>query len=76
MTAFTSPAPGHRRRQHHCPGFEFDGFGCSGKNQSPVLQLERRAPEGTKSFAVNVMTSTRPRIGLLALVRDDIPCRT
>jgi phosphatidylethanolamine-binding protein (PEBP) family uncharacterized protein len=31
----------------------FDGFGCTGKNQSPALQWTH-GPKGTKSYAVTV----------------------
>ena len=59
MTAFTLSSPdiasGGTVPQH----FEFDGFGCSGRNESPALQWSG-APEGTKSFAVTVYDPDAP----------------
>ncbi len=37
----------------------FNGFGCSGKNQSPALQWSR-IPKGTKSFAITVYDPDAP----------------
>ena len=59
MTAFTLTSPDIAAGASIDPSFEFDGFGCSGKNQSPVLRWSG-APEGTKSFAVNVYDPDAP----------------
>lgn len=38
---------------------EFNGFGCTGKNQSPQLSW-KNAPEGTKSYAVTMYDPDAP----------------
>lgn len=38
---------------------EFNGFGCTGKNQSPQLSWSN-APEGTKSFAITMYDPDAP----------------
>jgi len=38
---------------------EFNGFGCTGKNQSPQLSW-KNAPQGTKSFAVTMYDPDAP----------------
>jgi Raf kinase inhibitor-like YbhB/YbcL family protein len=38
---------------------EFNGFGCTGKNESPQLSW-KNAPEGTKSFAITMYDPDAP----------------
>ena len=59
MTAFTLSSPDIPSGGSVPPHFEFDGFGCSGRNESPALQWSG-APEGTKSFAVTVYDPDAP----------------
>ncbi|WP_312128896.1 MULTISPECIES: YbhB/YbcL family Raf kinase inhibitor-like protein [Diaphorobacter] len=59
MTAFTLTSPDIADGSTIAHSFEFDGFGCSGRNQSPVLRWSG-APEGTKGFAVNVYDPDAP----------------
>lgn len=59
MTVFTLSSPDIPSGGTVPPHFEFDGFGCSGQNQSPILQWSG-APMGTQSFAVTVYDPDAP----------------
>ena len=55
---------------------EFNGFGCTGKNQSPQLSW-KNAPKGTKSFAVTMYDPDAPTgSGWWHWVVFDIPSTT
>ncbi|MBB6459822.1 YbhB/YbcL family Raf kinase inhibitor-like protein [Flammeovirga kamogawensis] len=55
---------------------EFDGFGCTGKNQSPQLSW-KNAPKGTKSFAITMYDPDAPTgSGWWHWVVFDIPSTT
>jgi len=59
MTAFTLSSPDIPSGGTVPPHFEFDGFGCSGRNESPALQWSG-APAGAKSFALTVYDPDAP----------------
>ncbi len=59
MTAFTLTSPDIADGSTIAQSFEFDGFGCSGRNQSPVLRWSG-APEGTNGYAVKVYYPDAP----------------
>lgn len=59
MGTFTLSSPDIAGGGSIAPVFEFDGFGCSGQNRSPVLQWSG-APAGTRSFAVTVYDPDAP----------------
>lgn len=55
---------------------EFNGFGCTGENQSPQLAWDN-APEGTKSFAITMYDPDAPTgSGWWHWVMFDIPADT
>ncbi|QNP49879.1 YbhB/YbcL family Raf kinase inhibitor-like protein [Diaphorobacter aerolatus] len=56
---FTLTSPDIANNASVDPRFEFNGFGCNGQNQSPVLDWSD-APVGTKSFALTVYDPDAP----------------
>jgi len=55
---------------------EFNGFGCTGKNESPQLSW-KNAPEGTRSFAITMYDPDAPTgSGWWHWVVFDIPTST
>ncbi len=58
-TAFALSSPDIAANSSIDARFEFNGFGCSGQNQSPVLNWSG-APQGTKSFALTVYDPDAP----------------
>lgn len=56
--------------------FEYAGWGCSGKNQSPQLQWHD-IPEGTKSFAITAYDPDAPTgSGFWHWIALDLPAKT
>lgn len=59
MTTFTLASPDFSDGAAIPSHFEFDGFGCSGRNESPALAWQG-APEGTCGFAITVHDPDAP----------------
>ncbi|HWI82506.1 YbhB/YbcL family Raf kinase inhibitor-like protein [Ramlibacter sp.] len=59
MTGFTLMSPDLEPDALMPASFEFNGFGCTGDNQSPALRW-RGAPQGTKSYAVTCYDPDAP----------------
>lgn len=59
MTAFVLSSPDIPANGTIPQEFEFNGFGCTGRNASAVLRWSG-APEGTRSFAVTVYDPDAP----------------
>jgi Raf kinase inhibitor-like YbhB/YbcL family protein len=59
MSGFTLTSPDLQPDAMMPKSFEFNGMGCSGDNQSPVLRWSG-APQGTKSFAVTAYDPEAP----------------
>ena len=59
MTSFTLTSPDIPAGGSVPAHFEFDGFGCSGRNESPVLRWSH-PPQGTLSLALTVFDPDAP----------------
>ncbi len=59
MTGFTLTSPDLKPDAMMPRSFEFNGFGCSGDNKSPVLRWSG-VPSGTRSFAVTCYDPDAP----------------
>ena len=57
--AFTLTSPNIKSGDFLTEEQVFNGFGCSGKNQSPALKWSG-SPKGTKSFAITVYDPDAP----------------
>ncbi|MCV2419739.1 YbhB/YbcL family Raf kinase inhibitor-like protein [Paucibacter sp. DJ2R-2] len=57
--SFQLRSPDIPANSHIAPRFEFQGFGCSGENQSPALSWQG-APAGTQSYAITVYDPDAP----------------
>lgn len=57
--AFKLSSPELKANSMMSKKFEFNGFGCTGENQSPALKWHG-APKGTKSFALTVYDPDAP----------------
>ncbi|WP_428504146.1 YbhB/YbcL family Raf kinase inhibitor-like protein [Roseateles sp.] len=57
--SFQLRSPDIPANSHIAQRFEFQGFGCSGENQSPALSWQG-APAGTQSYAITVYDPDAP----------------
>lgn len=72
-SALTVSSPDIKEGERMGKSFEFNGFGCNGKNLSPGL-VWSNAPKGTKSFAITAFDPDAPtESGFWHWVVIDIP---